>query len=463
MNLPADLLQAVSAPGGGKITLVVGAGCSLEAPTSIPLAGTCSQECHDRLVADGVLAAGDCPTPGDLSALADAVMMKTGRQRLLVEQLSQNYALLTATPNEGHLIAAALLREGAIASVLTLNFDLALSAAISSLGVGDTVGIINSADELLNQKVINVYYLHRNVTSNDPETWILRTAALATEWKARWDGVVAAKVLAAPVVIFAGLGSPGSVLIESSKLIQKAIPNGSQAYQVDLIDCDKSHFFKELALDPAFYIQAKWCDFMAALSNRLVVEHTSRLKAAATEITRREHLTPENIDALLSRLEDIGLVKLGHLRANWLLHEKPYLPDEQGARELIADLLLAAALVARETASSAVLCEDGVVEFRRGDRIIAAHVFVSGKGSRGHSAIEGELSTRQRRFRGRSTPPSGAIIAGTREGGAAPISAPPNVFLGDTSSSIVLGPSSLPFFHLESLRQDSTKCKQVAP
>lgn len=463
MNLPADLLQAVSAPGGGKITLVVGAGCSFEAPTSIPLAGTCSQQCHDRLVANGVLAAGDCPTPGDLSALADAVVMKTGQQRLLVQQLSQNYTLQTATPNEGHLIAAALLREGAIASVLTLNFDLALSVAISSLGVGDTVGIVNSPNDLPNRKAINVYYLHRNVISSDPETWILRTAALATEWNGQWEGIVAAMVLAAPVVIFAGLGSPASVLIESSKLIQKAIPNGSQAYQVDLVDCDKSEFFKALALDPAFFVQAKWCEFMAALSIRLVLEHASRLKVAAAEIIQREQLTPENIDALLSRLEDIGLVKLGQLRANWLLHEKPYLPDEQGDRELIADLLLAAAFVARETVCSAVICEDGVVEFRRGDQTIAAHVFVSGKGTRGRSAIEGELSTRQRRFRGRSTPPSGAVIAGTREGGAVPISAPSDVLLGDTLNSIVLGPTTLPLFHVELLRQDSTRCRQVVP
>lgn len=201
MNLPAPILQAVSALGGGKITLVVGAGCSFEAPTSIPLAGTCSQQCHDRLVADGVLTPGDCPTPADLSALADAVVAKTGYQRLLVEQLTQYYPLQAAAPNEGHLITAALLREGAIVSVLTLNFDLALSAAISWLGVGDTVGIINGPSDLPNQKAINLYYLHCNVTAHDPEAWILRTAALATEWKGQWEAVVAAKVLAAPLAV----------------------------------------------------------------------------------------------------------------------------------------------------------------------------------------------------------------------------------------------------------------------
>lgn len=463
MKLPAELLQAVSAPGGGKITLVVGAGCSFEPPTSIPLAGTCSQQCHDRLVANGVLANGDCPTPSNLSSLADAVVAKTGQQRLLVEQLSQHYALKAASPNEGHLLTAALLREGAIASVVTLNFDLALSIAIGQLGVGDAVGIIDGPDDLLNQKAINLYYLHRNANSADPETWILRTAALKTEWKGKWEAVVVARVLATPVVVFAGLGSPADVLIESSKLIQNAIPNGSRAYQIDSGDPDKSEFFKALALDPASFVQRTWCDFMAALSERLVVEHTSQLKTAADTMVQRDKLTPEDLTTLLSRLQDIGLLDVGRLRASWLLHDKPYFAEELLARELIADLLLAAALIARVTGTAAFLFGNGIVEFKRGDRTVATHVFVSGRGSRSRIAIESELSSRQRRFRGLATPPTGAIVAGIRDNGAAPITPPADVLLGDTSGSIVLGPSALPIFHVESLRQDPAQCQQVAP
>lgn len=463
MNLPSDILQAVSAPGGGKITLVVGAGCSLEAPTSIPLAGRCSQECHDRLVANNVLAAGDCPTPSNLSCLADTVFSKTGQQRLLVEQLSQHYSFKAASPNEGHLLAAALLREGAIGSVVTLNFDLALSTAIGVLGVGDAVGIIDGPDDLPNQKAINLYYLHRNVTADDPETWILRTETLRTEWRGRWQSIVAAKVLSTPIVVFAGLGSPADVLIESTKLIQNAIPNGNKTYQVDPIDYNKSEFFKALALDPSAFIPASWCDFMAALSQRLVVDHTNKLRAAAVTMVERDQLTPEDITALLKRIEDIGLLHLGRLRASWLLHEKPYYPDDPLARELIADLLLAAAMVARVAGATAILFEDGIVEFRRGDRTVATHVFVSGRGSRSRFAIESELSAHQRRFRGRATPPTGAIIAGTRDNTTTPVTTPPDVLLGETSESILLGQSTLPIFQVESLRQNPTQCKQVAP
>lgn len=463
MTLPHELLQAVSAPGGGKITLVVGAGCSFEAPTSIPLAGTCSQQCHDRLVANGVLAVGDCTLPSNLSCVADAVFAKTGEQRLLVEQLSQHYELKAASPNDGHLLAAALLREGAIASVVTLNFDLALSTAIARLGVGDVVGVIDGPDDLPNKKAFNLYYLHRNANAANPETWVLRTAVLDAEWKGKWEQVVAGMVLATPVVVFAGLGSPANVLVQSATLIRNAIPNGSKAYQVDPGDPDKSEFFKAMALAPDAFVRKSWCEFMEELSRRLVVEHANHLKAAAEALVQRETLHPEDLTTFLDRLQSIGLLNVGRLRANWLLHEKEYCAEESLARELLADLLLAAALIARITDTQAVLCEDGVVEFRRGDRTVATHVLASGRGTRGQVAIETALWQRRRRLRDRAMPLSGAIIAATLDRGTAAITPPADVLHGDTSASIVFGSTALPIFHVDSLRQDSTKCQQVAP
>jgi hypothetical protein len=463
MSLPPELLAAVSAPGGGKITLVLGAGGSFEEPTSIPLAGTCSQECHDRLVANGVLAAGDCTSPSNLSCLADAVFIKTKAQRVLVEQLSQHYELKTASPNAGHLLTAALLREGAIVSVVTLNFDLALSHAIAQLGVGDQVGIIDGPDDLPNKKTVNLFYLHRNANATDPEVWILRTVALETEWKGRWEHVVAAMVLATPVVVFAGLGTPADVLVESSKLIRNAIPNGSKAFLVDPGDPDKSEFFKALALAPEAFLQKKWCEFMHELSQRLVLEHTSHIARVAAEMVNREGLTPEDITGLLDRLKNMGLLEVGALRARWLLHAKPYLAAGTNAHELMADLLLGAALVARTTGTDAVLFDDGLVEFRRGDRTVATHVFVSGRGTRSRVAIETELSARHRRLRTRAVPPNGAVIAGTRDSIDSPITPPSDVLLGDPAESIVSGPTELRIFHVDSLRQAPAHCKQVAP
>lgn len=463
MTLPPELLQAVSAPGGGKITLVVGAGCSFEWPTSLPLASRCSQQCHDRLVENEVLAAGDCTHPSNLSCLADAVHAKTHNQRLLVEQLNQNYRLKTATPNEGHLLAAALLRERAITSVITLNFDLALSHAIAQLGVGDEVGIIDGPDDLPNKKTMNLYYLHRNANEADPETWILRSAALATEWKGRWEHVVAAMALTTPIVVFAGLGSPADVLIESSRLIHKAIPNGSRVYQVDPGDPAESEFFRELALAPDAYVQKTWCEFMDELSRRLLREHAAQLRVAAAAMVEREQLNPEDLATLFDRVLDIGLLDFGRLRSSWLLREPEYLAEELPTREHLADLLLSVALIARVTNTRVALCEDGVVEFLRGDRMVASHVFASGLGTLGRAAIETRLNARRRRLRTRAAPLSGAIIAGTRGNSTMPITPPMDVIRGDTSESIVFGPVGLPVLHVEYLRQEPTRCRQVAP
>ena len=73
MTLPSGLLAAISNAGGGQVALVIGAECSIEAPTSLPLAGQCSEDAHRKLVDNEVLDDGDCAEPWDLSALADLV------------------------------------------------------------------------------------------------------------------------------------------------------------------------------------------------------------------------------------------------------------------------------------------------------------------------------------------------------------------------------------------------------
>ncbi len=199
MPLPPDLLKAVAAQGGGRISLILGAGCSFEAPTSIPLSRQCSLEMHQRLLADGVLHVGDCANPEDLSALADAVHARANSQHPLVERMRDSYSLHARPPNNGYLIAAALLCEGAVESVVTLNFDVALTGAITDLTCADVVGIIEGPQHLPQQKGRNIYYLHRNANAPDAETWVLRTVALQTDWQGHWEPVITANVLTRPV------------------------------------------------------------------------------------------------------------------------------------------------------------------------------------------------------------------------------------------------------------------------
>src|SRR4051812_44722204 len=110
--VPPFVLAAVAQPGGGKLALVLGAGCSFEPPTNLPLSGPLSEEAHRRLVLDGTLQEGECDTPADLSCVADAVYAKLSSQKPVVDVLPRQ-RLRQARPNIGSLIAAALLLEGA--------------------------------------------------------------------------------------------------------------------------------------------------------------------------------------------------------------------------------------------------------------------------------------------------------------------------------------------------------------
>ena len=137
-----------------------------------------------------------------------------------------------AQANDGYLVAAVLLREGVIETVMTLNFDLAMSHALGSISATDVSVVPGpmSADELGGATVI---YLHRNVEEQDLEQWILTVEALDSQWQEGWEGVVAARVIASPVVVFAGLGSPAAVLTKTVEKVRKGVLATHKVYVVD--------------------------------------------------------------------------------------------------------------------------------------------------------------------------------------------------------------------------------------
>lgn len=463
MPLPEELLRAVSAQGGGKIAIVVGAGCSVEAPTSVPVARECSVEVHRRLVANGVLQNGDCTDPTDLSLVADAVFAKKKSQRDVVELLREQYDLKLAPPNEGYRVAAAMLCEGAVSSVVTLNFDLALSNALSELGAGQVVGVIECPEDLPTQKNINVYYLHRNVNAADPESWVLRTASLQDDWKGHWQPVIATKALASPVVVFVGIGNPVAVLIESVKLIRTALPATTKLYQIDPAARADSKSFQALALDAGAYIQCGWGQFMDELSDRLSAEQVVGLEQAMSRKVQEDGLPAEDVASLLIRLRALGLVKLGRLRGHWLLHEKPYCPVDPNGRGLLADLLLAVSMMARVSGAVAVICDDGVVEFQRDGRVVVAYLIASGRGHRGRAAIEAAIEARRSQYRSRLASPRGVIVGGTSDTWTNPVTPPADVVRGNSSEDVVGGPTALPLLHINDFRADPNRIAQVVP
>ena len=192
-TLPSNLLQAISSPSGGRVVLVLGAGCSKEEPTSLPLAGELSAQCYRKLVDDNILAEGEVNDQSDLSAVAEAVVQKTGKQSALIERFPQG-DFRQAEPNEGYLIMAALLIEGAIADALTLNFDFAARSALAQLGAGSSVSTIRGPEEHTQLAARNLIYLHRDIDSS-PDEIILRTSKLEEAWQDRWEQVIAQRVL----------------------------------------------------------------------------------------------------------------------------------------------------------------------------------------------------------------------------------------------------------------------------
>lgn len=461
MPLPPEVLQAVASPGGGKIALVLGAGCSVEAPTNIPVSRLCSAEIYRHLVADGILQEGDCADPEDLSSLADAVFGKRNSQRDVVERLRDQYGLKLATPNDGYWIAAALLCEGTISSVVTLNYDLALSTALSGLGAGMRVGVVERPEDLPNQKAVNLYYLHRNANAADVESWVLRTAALDVEWKGHWESIIANKVLAAPVVLFAGLGTPVAVLIASTKLLRAALPAITKLYLADPGDMATSKFFEALGLDAAHYIPSGWGELMEALSNRLSEEQIAKLTQAAARKIREDHLPNEDITRLLRALQRMGIVAGGRLRAYWLLYEKPYRVFEENILGLLADLLLAIATIARVSGADAFLTEDGRVEFKRTGRTVSSFIVASGSGYRAKTAVETEVKKRRAKY---FESPAAALVGGTSASWTTTPTPPQDIVEGDEPKDDILrGPSALPLYHIDELRNNHALIRQVVP
>lgn len=462
MSLPADILGAISAPGGGKVSIVMGAGCSYEAPTNLPLARQCSEAVHARLIADGVLATGECTNPSDLSNLADVVFAKTGSQRAVVERMVNGHQFKTPTPNVGYEIAAALLLEGKLTAVVTLNFDLAMTAALASLGAGAEIAVIDGPHGLAEQSTRNVYYLHRNANATNPDDWVLRSTVIEDSWGTTWQGPVTTKALTVPVVVFAGLGSPAAVLLTTTKLIHTSTPNTAKCFQVDPGDPAHCEFFKALGLPDDQYVRLGWGAFMALLAERVMEAQLVALRAAVAELAKANALSTEDLSPTVTWLRNVGLVEFGRLRSKLLCRDASYLPDRDVDRALIGDLLHFVSAVERLAGVNARFSVDGVIEFYRGDRVVSAYMLASGSGTLGRVAIEAKVRARMDRLKARHVKPTAAIVAGS-PGWTTPLAAPVDITVGDPSKSLITSAASFPLFEVSGLRASDARLKEVAP
>lgn len=358
-------------------------------------------------MADDVLEQGECEDPSDLSKLADVVHEKTGSQTELVQRfpLAQ---FENAAPNRGYLIAAALMREHAIRDVLTLNFDLAIRHALASVGAGAEVGVITAPSDAGSAGVVNVVHLHRDVHAQ-PDDWILRTEQIEEAWRDGWEELVATRVMTAPVVVFAGLGTAAAVLVETTQRIRAAIEDHA-TFHVDPGEFGSSSFTGALAIREDRYVRSGWSEFMHALATRVVVEQLAVLRQTAIRLEERRDLQAENLDLVFDVCGGLDLLQLGELRARWLLRQDAYAAARSIDPLLIADLAQAAALLARELGVTFVAETDGCLQMRIGDRFSGALILASGGGTRDWPQFEAEVLG-CRWVRARRSPDTTVVLA----------------------------------------------------
>lgn len=336
-TFPAEIFQRITDAAGGRVVLVVGAGVSMEKPTSLETGAHYSREAHRKLVADGVLQEGECADPDDLSVLADVLYDKFGSQTALTNRLPKE-KWRNAAPNSGHLIAAALLIEGALRHVISLNYDLAFQHAVTALGNSTNITFVEGPDEHSNLASHSVVHLHRSV--NQPEeTWVLRKTALDTDWAGEWESVIAAANLSAPVVVFVGLGSPANVITES---IGNLAAKAQSSYY--LVDRNQESKFREALNDNLTgTVELYWGEFMAKLAQRVVVEQLQRLRKAHEQMVLDDsEMATERSNDITTPIQGISLLDLGRARSTWILGTEPYAAEGDASRQRqVAHLLLA--------------------------------------------------------------------------------------------------------------------------
>lgn len=455
VSVPGDLLRAIS-ERAGRVTFVLGAGCSLEDPTGLELSSIYSKAIFDSLAADGELSGAECADPWDLSCVASAVYDKFGDQRRVVERLPRN-DFRYAKANEGYLIAAALLAEGALSCVATLNYDLALTDAARQLdarGVNEIAGPSHLADFGPSA----IVYLHRNVNEQDMEKWILRKEALDHEWKAGWESVVAARIASAPVVVFAGLGSPAAVLTDAVARLRALVPDTLVAYLVD--PAETSAFAGALDLAADNYIRAGWGEFMRRLADRMAVEARIGLRKACDSLITANGWSdpPEAVERMCAAYEAAGLLRMGRTRAAWLTAERTYEPDHPAQRELLADLLLGVGLLCGDAVDVA-LEPDGTAVLSAPTQPPRRILALSGRGIRRWSQLDPLLSTKVTEPR---TAPEMILAAGFQGTRPAEWAPPDDIVMPRDRDDITVGVPPPRVISIDDLRSNPDLLEEVA-
>lgn len=449
MPLPQPLVAAACGQPKNTISLVIGAGTSIEAPTCLKVSSDYAQAAHASLIATDVIEDGDCVRPGDLSCVADAVWKRTGRQQALVALLP-SVEFTNAQSNVGHRTAAALMLEEVVGGVLTLNYDRAMAHALSDVGARDRVVVITRPDEHANYGGSAVIHLHRDASA-PADDWVIRTAQLDEAWKGQWEELMTLCVAARPVVIFAGLGSPAAVLAESLKRIRAAVKH--EVFEVGPNPPGGSAFSAEINVPLENYVQAGWCTFMEEVGKAVAGVQVEDLRNTFRGLVRDGGLSDENADVLFEQFRGLDLLALGAVRAAWVLSERQYERASAVNSEQFVDLIHALCNFQRVAGLVPHLQPlDGSVEFVADGRTVLSVFPISGHGKR-RTEIERMLLNSRRVRQRRRREQMLAVLCGV----AGPAPTLPENLIGDVvPEDIVAAEPNLTVVDVDDFRRDPT-------
>jgi len=305
--------MAAAMPGDQRLTLVIGAGCSIEHPTGMPSGGDLAEQAHQKLTLTRVIQA--VANPRDLSKVADAVKAANhGLQAALIDVLPID-EMRIAKPNSGYLIAAAMQIDRVVGSTVSLNYDQAGINAFSVLGAGG-IKVVHGIADVGSIRPQNFVFLHGSAALPG-EDWVIGTDALDGEWISTWREVVAQLVLTTPVVVFAGLGSPAALLTSTVSKIRAALPGQTASYLIEPAP-GRSDFADALALQDGHQLTCGWCEFMDSCAEVLLGAHLQNVNNTLP-VVRLQAGTVANADveSVFDSVRQMGLVGYGRLRASW--------------------------------------------------------------------------------------------------------------------------------------------------
>lgn len=191
---------------------------------------------------------------------------------------------------------------------------------------------------------------------------------------------------------------------------------------------------------------------MRSLSTRVAEEHSALIARACAGLSRRENWATEDVTSLTATLKSLGLVGLGKLRAAWLLEDGPY--SCRGNDELLADLILALALIARTAGVTIQLRSDRVVEALSPENQRSLFLVFSGKGSLRWASAEATLRYREKYLPQESTSsrPRRALVSGVVGTSPANISPPPTIVDQEDDESILADGAPFQMWSTDELR-----------